>query len=78
MSEVAPQVPLKTGTIKWFNFTRGYGFIIPEDGRGDVFAHATLFEKHQIWPKPDLPIQYRDMQTLVGRRATLLRAFPTH
>lgn len=66
--------PLKTGTIKWFNFKRGYGFIIPDDGTGDVFAHATLFEKHRIWPVPEVRISYRDAQTEHGRRATFLRA----
>jgi len=30
----------KTGTVKWFNESRGYGFIAPDDGGKDLFAHA--------------------------------------
>lgn len=33
------------GTVKWFNETKGYGFIAPEDGRTDVFVHITALER---------------------------------
>lgn len=35
---------MATGTVKWFNATKGYGFIAPEAGDKDVFVHITALE----------------------------------
>jgi cold shock protein len=32
---------MATGTVKWFNDAKGYGFIAPEDGEKDLFVHHT-------------------------------------
>ena len=34
-----------TGTVKWFNTAKGYGFIQPEDGSKDVFVHISAVER---------------------------------
>ena len=36
---------MATGSVKWFNATKGYGFIEPEDGSKDVFVHISAVER---------------------------------
>ena len=36
---------MNTGTVKWYNETKGYGFIQPDSGGKDVFVHATALER---------------------------------
>ncbi|MDA9163786.1 cold-shock protein [Rickettsiaceae bacterium] len=39
---------MKTGTVKWFNPTKGYGFITNDEGTDDVFVHISEVEKSGV------------------------------
>lgn len=39
---------MSTGTVKWFNGQKGYGFIQPDDGSKDVFVHISAVERSSL------------------------------
>ncbi len=50
---------MATGTVKWFNAAKGFGFIQPEDGSKDVFLHVSAVESAGLQsPDDGQKIQY--------------------
>ncbi len=59
---------MTVGTVKWFNATKGYGFIQPEDGSKDVFLHAADVERAGMAsPKEGQKLQYEIQQGQQGK-----------
>lgn len=44
---------MRTGTVKWYNTEKGYGFLVPDDGGKDIFFHVTELQKANINSVPD-------------------------
>lgn len=54
---------MSTGTVKWFNATKGFGFIEPDEGGKDVFLHVSAVERAGVQsPNEGQKVQY-DMET---------------
>lgn len=60
---------METGKVKWFNRTKGYGFIEPDNGGKDVFVHISEVEKIGIYDlKEDQKVSF-DIESNRGREA---------
>jgi len=66
---------MTTGTVKWFNATKGYGFITPNDGGDDVFAHFSAIEMDGYKTlKEGQRVEYEVQQGPKGPQASHIRA----
>ena len=49
---------MATGTVKWFNEQKGYGFIQPDQGGKDVFVHVTAVERSGVRLTEGMKVSY--------------------
>lgn len=61
---------MATGTVKWFNFKKGFGFIQPDDGGKDVFVHKTAVLNSRVKLFEGQKIQY-DLATEMGKQTAV-------
>jgi len=60
-----------SGKIKWFNRSKGFGFIVPEDGTGDIFLPLAVLERSGFSEAPDgASVTFEWVQGPKGRAAT--------
>lgn len=61
---------MPTGTVKWFNTTKGFGFIQPDDGGKDVFVHISAVERAGMTGLADnQKVQYEMIEGRDGRES---------
>ena len=61
---------MPTGTVKWFNTTKGYGFIAPDDGGKDIFVHITAVQRAGLESLADnQKVQYELREGRDGRQS---------
>jgi CspA family cold shock protein len=66
---------MATGTVKWFNASKGYGFIRPNDGGDDVFAHYSAIEMDGYKSlKEGQQVEFDIQQGPKGPQASRIRA----
>lgn len=65
---------MATGTVKWFNSEKGFGFIAPEDGSADVFAHYSAIDSSGYRElREDQKVEFETQQGPKGLQAANIR-----
>ena len=63
---------MPSGTVKWFNTTKGFGFIAPDEGGKDVFVHISAVERAGWTELPDeLKLRYELREGRDGRESAV-------
>jgi len=66
---------MTTGTVKFFNTTRGFGFISPDDGSKDVFVHISAVERSGLYGLAEgQKVSFETQQDQRGPKAVNLQA----
>jgi CspA family cold shock protein len=60
---------MATGVVKWFNGTKGYGFVKPDDGGADIFIHISAIQKAGIQTLDEGQKIEFDIEDNKGRKA---------
>lgn len=60
---------MATGVVKWFNGTKGYGFVKPDDGGADIFIHISAIQKAGIQTLDEGQRINFDIEDNKGRKA---------
>ncbi len=66
---------MATGTVKWFNETKGFGFITPDGGGEDLFAHFSAIQSSGFKTlKENQKVSFEVVQGPKGKQASNIRA----
>lgn len=71
MQNEQPPAAAMSGTIKWFNAEKGYGFVKPDDGSSDIFLHISALKRANLDTAPEgAAITFEMVQAQKGRQVS--------